>query len=66
MQSKGKSMFLAAIAIALLAVPISANAAQRRQQVSMKTAAVYIAGARVNGTNAGAAEDFQNNFSIDY
>ena len=69
MHSNSKSVFLAAFAIALLAVPLSAYAAQHRQAkgASAKMAPVYTADAGINARNStNATEDFQNHFTIDY
>ena len=65
MNSKSKVVFWAAVA--LLAVPISAYAAQHQQakQAAKKTGRVFLL--ESNGPiNMSAAENFQNHFTIDY
>jgi cytoskeletal protein RodZ len=69
MHSNGKSVLVAAFAVALLAAPVSAYAAQPRQAkgVSAKMTPVYNADANINArSNTNAAEDFQSHFAIDY
>ena len=67
MNSKSKVVFVTALAVALLAVPISAYAAQHQQakQAAKKTGRVFLL--ESNGPiNMSAAENFQNHFTIDY
>ena len=79
MNSKSKVVFLAAFAVALLAVPISSYAAQQEQakQAHAKKAPAYnpdkgIPIGRVyllessGPITTSAAENFQNHFTIDY
>jgi hypothetical protein len=69
MPSNGKSVLVAAFAVALLAAPVSAHAAQPRQAkgVSAKMTPAYTADANINArSNTNAAEDFQSHFAIDY
>jgi hypothetical protein len=79
MNLKIKAVFSATFAVALLVVPISAYAAQHQQakQASAKKSPPYNTGAGVptgrvyllesNGPiNMSAAENFQNQFKIDY
>jgi hypothetical protein len=79
MNSKSKVVFLAAFAVALVAVPISSYAAQQLQakQVSAKKAQSYnpnggIPTGRIyllessGPIYTSAAENFQNHFTIDY
>ena len=67
MNSKSKVVFLAAFAVALLAVPISSYAAQQEQakQAAKKTGRVYLLESS-GPINTSAAENFQNHFTIDY
>ena len=65
MNSERKVLVLAAVAV--LAVPMSADAAQQTKRVSARTASasrVYLL--ETPGTNTNAAENFQNRFRIDY
>ena len=67
MNSKSKVVFLTALALALLAVPISSYAAQHQQakRVAKNTGRVFLL--ESNGPiNVSAAENFQNHFTIDY
>ena len=79
MNSKSKVVFLAAFAVALVAVPISSYAAQQLQakQVSAEEAHSYnpdggIPTSRIyllessGPIYTSAAENFQNHFTIDY
>jgi hypothetical protein len=67
MNSKSKVVFLTALALALLAIPISSYAAQHQQakRVAKNTGRVFLL--ESNGPiNVSAAENFQNHFTIDY
>ena len=67
MNSERKVLVLAAVAFAVLAVPMSADAAQQTKRVSGRTASasrVYLL--ETPSTNTNAAENFQNRFRIDY
>jgi len=67
MNFERKVLVLAAVAFAVLMVPMSANAAQQTKRVSARTAAasrVYLLEAP--SANTSAAENFQNSFRIDY
>ncbi len=69
MPSNSKPVFRAALAVALLAVPISAYAAQHRQAKGpgAKLTTAYNADAGIRArSNTNGAEDFQNHFTIDY
>ena len=67
MNSKSKVVFLTALAVALLAVPISAYAAQHQQakQAAKKTGRVFLLESS-GPIYTSAAENFQNHFTIDY
>jgi hypothetical protein len=67
MNSERKVLVLAAVAYAVLAVPMSADAAQQTKRVSARTASAsraYLL--ETPSTNTSAAENFQNRFRIDY
>jgi poly(3-hydroxybutyrate) depolymerase len=67
MNSERKVLVLAAVAFAVLAVPMSADAAQQTKRVSVRTASasrVYLL--ETPSANTNAAENFQNRFQIDY
>ena len=68
MSSNRKPMLGACAFALLLAGSVSANAAQQRQtnQVSTKVSRTYAETASNSRTNARAAEDFQDRFTIDY
>ena len=67
MNSERKVLVLAAVAFAVLAVPMSADAGQQTKRVSARTASasrVYLL--ETPSANTSAAENFQNRFRIDY